>query len=354
MQTGQAAVFNSKSEIGVEAGVGLEPNSTLVGRFAIPEPVGLELISINPNDRSVGVTDFVEGLISTYSPSDYQGPEDAIDGASGGGGFIHLWANGTIYSYPGRMTDEPLVYQPEPLVAVPGVAPSLRVVPAPDGERAWLVQAGVDGGPTRVELVNLVEVMVTRLGSFVVEGAWLPVGVTDAGLILNSKEGPSQTVLVDFGGSVSKPIDGETISVGWNAAALVRPDGSLVLTDASLGSPSQVAKPGSGIWVSVGVPPIPADSPPSPTGSDALLVALVEESELSPWSVGSLVVVDQSGSASIVHSLEEGPRIAGWSRAGDWAVLVEDSAVTLISLAGGKPVNLGDVVPEDHWVLTLG
>lgn len=349
VQDGEAAVFNPGSEIQVLADVGVEISPTLLGRFSVPEPIGLELIAVNPNERSVAIADFVTGTVHVYEPSDYEGPLDGIDGASGGGGFIHVWSQGTVYSYPGRLTDEPLVYQPENLRKIEGVAPSLEVLPAPDGEHTWLVQDGAGSGPTLVELVNLVEAQVTRLSRVEVEGSWQPYGSTTAGLILVSNEGPVRTRLVAMDGSVGEPVDGEPISVGWSGV-LILEDDALRVTAPDLTEPVHVVPPTGGTWTSVGGPVIPTDAPPIRTGAGAHLVALADGDGAGPRA---LVVVRADGSARVIHEMETGQGVAMFSRADDWIAVVGPGGVTLIP-SGGDPVSLGEILPSEHWVLTAG
>ena len=355
VQVGDAAVFNAGSPISVTPGVGLELAETLVNRFSPPQPIGLELVAVNADARSVAIVDFVTGTVHRYGPDQYVAPADAIDGASGGGGFIHLWANGTIYSYPGRLDAEPLVYQPDPLRQAPGITSTLEVLPAPDGEHTWLIQPGVGNDTTLIELVNLVEVRVARLMSGAIEGSWQPVGATVEGIVLVTDDPEPLTRLVGTDGSVLAELQGAALSVGWNGAVIVHPDSSLTVTDARLGNPIQVDNPGEGEWVSVGGPLVPTTSSPARTGTDRFLVALTtEDPGNSRVSGGDLMMVDATGVAVPIYELSPGSPLASWSRGEDWIVVVEDGSVTLISVDGGSPIPLGVVVPEFHWVLSAG
>ena len=348
VQDGQAAVFNADSELVVLEGAGSEDAPTLVGRFSIPESIGLELIAVNPNRRSVAVADLVSGTVHLYQPDDYVGPEDAIDGASGGGGFIHLWSQGTVYSYPGRLTDDPLVYRPTATLEAEGVAPILEVVPAVGGEQVWLVQDGSGFGPTLVELVNLVEVQVSRVHDLQVSGSWQPVGATSAGLVLVSNEGAPRTMLVSLDGSVGRQIRGEAISVGWKGAAVLV-DGSLAVFGADLGESVAVEKPSPGAWTSVAGPLIPSDAPPVRTGGEVQVVGLIgEDSE----NTTELVVVRPDGSTRVIYEMAS-DGIVIFSRAEDWIAAIETDGVTIIP-GRGAPLELGAILPEEHWVLTGG
>lgn len=348
VQVGEAAVFNADSSITVEHGVGLEVEETLVARFSPPEPIGFELVAVDSDSRSVAVVDFVTGTVHRYEPGRYPAPADAIDGASGGGGFTHLWASGTVYTY-WPLDSEPLVYQPDPLRD----DATLRVLPAPDGDHTWLVQSE-QGEPTLIELVNVVELQLSRLMSTHLEGRWVPVGTTVEGLILTSDEPRARTSLVAADGTVVTEVDGTTLSAGWNGASILRPDGSLFITDAGLENPTHVEKPADGEWASVGGPVVPTSSPPVRTGAENYLVMLANEPGQRKPSAEILVMVDSAGSASVLDELSSGSSVAAWSRGGDWVITVEDSSVALISVADGSTTQLGDLVPDSHAVLTAG
>ena len=353
VHVGEAAVFNADSPIDVTPGEGLQIADTLVGRFSPPEPIGLELIAINSNRRSVAVVDFVTGTVHLYEPGQYEAAPDAIDGASGGGGFTHLWANGTISTY-WPLDAKPLVYKPDLLREVPGIAPTLEVLPAPDGDHTWLVQTGFDDEPTLIELVNAIDFQLARQMSTATEGSWHPAGATIEGLILTSDDAVPRTTLVTTKGDVDREIEGTALSVGWNGVVILRPDGSLIVTDGHLANLIEVDKPGDGKWVSVGGPVVPATSPPARTGADRYLVMLANEADEGNVSSGDLIVIDRGGVASTIYEISHGSHLASWSRGGDWVVVLEGSAVTLVSLDDGSTTALGDLIPEEHWVLTVG
>jgi hypothetical protein len=351
LQTGDAAVFNARDTITVTPGVGLDDDPTLVDRFRVPEAIGLELVAVD--GREVAIVDFVTGTVHRYQPDTYPAPDDAIDGASGGGGFLALWAQGVISLYDGSRFAPPLRFEPDPLRKVAGVASSLTVVWAPDAEHAWLVQPGTGGEPTLLESVDLVEMNVNRLGSYQRRGAWHPVGTTTEGLVLVSRDGDTPaTVLIGPEGDVAAEIPGTALSVGWGGAAILQPDGTLVVTDAGLSQLQPVDPPGEGVWVPVGGPVVPSDSPPVVTGTNRFLVGWSAGPD--PSLGGDLVMVDEFGAATTLGGLSSGAHVASWSRGEDWVVVVEGSAVTLIPLDGSDPVPLGDLVPEGFAVLTIG
>lgn len=352
VQVGQAAVYNAGSPIRVTQGVGLEVKETLVGRFSPPESIGLELIAVNSDARSVAVVDFVTGTVHRYEPGQYEAPAHAIDGASGGGGFTHLWARGTVSTY-WPLDSEPLVYQPVPLREVSDEASTLEVVPAPE-DNVWLVQPGFDDEPTLIELVNVINYRLARLLSTEIDGSWQPAGATIEGVVLTSDDPEPRTSLVSTNGTVEAELDGTALSVGWNGAAILRPDGSLIVTDAGLEDPTEVAKPGEGDWMSVGEPAMPTTSPPLPTGQDDYLVMLAYQPDKGQARAGNLIVVNPAGRATSIYELSSGTHLASWSRAGDWVVEVQDSFVTLISVVDGSTTQLGDLIPDSHRVVTAG
>jgi hypothetical protein len=352
VQVGEAAVFNADSSITVTHGVGLDVEETLVGRFSSPQPIGLQLIAVGPG-RSVALVDFVTGTVHRYRPGQYEAPGDSIDGASGGGGFIHLWSNGRIWTY-WPLDSAPLSYQPDRLRETPGTASTLQVLPGPDGDHTWLVQPGGDSEGTLIELVNVVGFQLSREMSTEIEGQWRPVGATIDGLILVSEAPDPQTRLVSKDGAVTADLHGTALSVGWNGVAIVSPDGLLVITDGQLGDPIEVGKPEDGAWAPIGGPLVPSTSPPLRTATDRFIVMVASEPAKGAVSAGHLVVVDSDGNDNAIYELTEGSHVATWSPHDDWVVVAEDTSVTLISLDDGSTTSLGDIIPEEHWVLSAG
>jgi len=169
-------------------------------------------------------------------------------------------------------------------------------------------------------------------------------------LVLNSNEGDPRVSLVGFDGTLINEVSGTALSVGWESVAIAQDDGSLVLANAMLGSPVEVAPPEPGVWASVGGPLIPSEAPPVATGAEQLLVALVDGENQRAM----LVAVGSNGVARSVYQVSNDEFVASWSRDGDWIVVVDQDGVTLVPSDGGDPVDVGDVVPSDHWVLSIG
>lgn len=358
LQGTEAAVFNHGSSIDITPGVGLELAETLAGRFPLSKSMRLDLIAVDPDAPSVAVIDLGYGTVHQYEPGRYHGPTDTIDGASAGGWFIHLWSKRTIYSYSyshdGWLDSEPLVYQPDPLYQTPDAVSTLVVLPAPDGEHIWLVQPGIGNDVTLVELVKLFGGRVTRLMSRDIEGTWQPVGVTTEGLVLVTDDPEPITRLISPDGIVRAEVEGTALSVGWNGAAVLRPDRSLVTTDARLDNPTQVDRPETGEWMPVSGPLTSTTSPLTITAADQFLVMLSSEPDKGPLSAGELMVIDPAGHATPIYELAQGPHIASWSGREDWVVVMEDSTVTLVNIEDGSIEPLGAIVPDSHRVLTAG
>ena len=353
VQVGEAAVFNAGSSITVRPGEGLEVDDTLVTRFTTPQPIGLQLIAVNPIGRSVAVVDFVTGTVHQYDPGEYVAPTDAIDGASGGNGFTHLWANGTVSTY-WPIDSDPLIFDPEPGMEVEGFASTLEVLPAPDGDHTWLIQTGFDDQPTLVELVNVVGFEVSRAMATEIDGSWHPIGTNVDGIVLISDEAESRTIVIGTDGDVLAETPGTALSVGWEGVVVARPDWSLILTNSRLDNPVEIDKPDDGQWASVGGPMVPAASPPMVTGSTKYLVQLIDDPARGEVSSGQLILIDPNGKTTALYEFAEGSHVASWSRSDDWVVIVEDSGVTLILTSNGAVTRLGELIPESHYVLSAG
>ncbi len=353
IHVGEAASFNPGSPITVTPGEGIDLDETLVSRFSPPQPIGLQLIAVNSNRRSVAVVDFVTGTVHQYDPGQYEAPTDAIDGASGGNGFTHLWANGTVSTY-WPIDSNPLVYRPAPLREGQGVAPTLEVLPAPDGDHTWLIQPAFDDQPTLVELVNVVGFQLSRVMSSEIDGSWHPVGTNVEGIVLVGDEPETRTLVVGTDGTVIAETPGTALSVGWEGVVVVRPDGSLVITNTQLGDPVEVERPADGEWAAVGGPMVPATSPPMRTGTTQYLVQIIDDATKGEMSLGRLILIDPNGSTTPLYDFIEGSHMASWSPSDDWVVVVENAAVTLISTSDGSTTPLGDLIPESHYVLSAG
>jgi len=164
----------------------------------------------------------------------------------------------------------------------------LRVVPTPDGNRAWLVQPGITHGsddyPTLVELLAIGDG--STLLSLETDGTAFPVAATNAGLVLNTHSwfdtGDGFTVEPGSEIVVHLSDDGITNRVGEGTAIAASPTKVVRLASDQLfvsapdgTSEVEVTKSFDGTWIGVGGPMIPSHAMPlqtvSPDGSEVLI-----------------------------------------------------------------------------------
>jgi hypothetical protein len=187
-----------------------------------------------------------------------------------------------------------------------------------------------------------------------IDGSWHPIGTSVDGIVLTTDEAPSRTIAIGTDGAVLAETSGTALSVGWERVVVARPDGSLVLTNTGLDNPVEIDKRGDGEWAAVGGPMVPATSPPMRTGTTHYLVQLIDNPARGEISSGQLILIDPNSSTTAIYEFAEGSRMASWSPYDEWAVVVEDSAVTLISTSNGSMTPLGELIPESHYVLSAG
>src|SRR5690606_24808954 len=252
-------------------------------------------------------------------------------------------------------------------------APALRVVPAPDSDRAWLVQPGLTAGgddyPTLVDLVRVSDG--STLLSTETEGSARPVAATGTGLVLNVND------WLDTGdGFVTEPgtelvvhvlEDGTTVPVGDGRAIaasptrVVRIASDRLLVSGPDGSGAvEVVKPFEGTWIGIGGPMVPSDAMPfqtvSPDGSE-VLVSLGRQLDANRKPGDSeLIAVNLSDGAARTIAEFDGPTpFATWSSDGQWIALLWQDDITLIDADDPQiQIVLEDVVPDDHFPLAAG
>jgi hypothetical protein len=363
------------------------PDGSLILPISLDEPVALKVLAVRPNNPSLAVIDLFERTTTVYPPGVHALPLDSTDGAvsTPDRNWI-IWTNGVARLLTDSLDRVDVVLGPSPPREITGYAPALRVIPTPDGDRAWLVQPGITSGtdnyPTLVDLVDVDDASI--LLSVEADRASFPVGATDTGLVLNVHE------WFDTGdGFVTEPgteftfhllEDGTTIPIGEGVAIAASPTrvvrlacepdptgcdpygrANRLLISAPDGSGEiEVAKPFDGTWLNIGGPMIPSDAMPfqttSPDGSE-MLVSL--GADLDPNHVPSqsaLVAVNLAdGSVRTIAEVEGRTPFATWSSDGEWIALLWRQDITLINSANPQlRVDLEGVVPEDHWPLAAG
>ena len=127
----------------------------------IDERIPLRILAVRPNNPRLAVIDFDAHSTTIYAPGVHSLPLDATDGAvMTPNREVVIWTLGAARLFTGRLNEPGVVLGGEPPRETDGFAPTLRVVPTPKGELAWLVQPGISYGdsdyhPTLVSLIDL-------------------------------------------------------------------------------------------------------------------------------------------------------------------------------------------------------
>jgi hypothetical protein len=345
--------------------------------------VPLRVLAVRPNNPSLAVIDLEAGTVTAYPPWVHALPGDAVDGA-----VITprrdtiIWMQGTARLFTHRLNKVDRRLRPDPLRQIPGVAPSLYVVPAVDGGAVWLVQPGLDRYwdgdvyPTLVERVALDTGR--RTLAIDLDPNSFPVGATGSGLVLNTRE------LVDSGdGWESEPgsqrvvhvsDDGTLQEVGTGSAFAASPshivrfvcppaNGRCDLhVSAADGSDDQrIPRPRDGRWYDVGGPTIPSDAMPvatvSPDGS-RVLVAIGRDLDVNgkPNRSTLFAVSLLDGSAEELIGGDGMLQLATWSHDGHWVALIDRRDIRLVNLDDPQapPLTVRDVIPPEHFPSAAG
>ena len=222
------------------------------------------------------------------------------------------------------------------------------VVPATDGNTAWIVQPGVDSGPTFLELRNIENG--ERLIVAETEAGLTPVGTTNDGLIFNTAD--NQVVLFTYSGAILPLGNGRAIATNDTAAIRLACDGDLpadceelwvTRTDGS--DDTQIVKPDAGIWVASGNGNLPAVSP---DGTKLLIGFGVPTTNLH------VVDLVDGGVQPIVPVVGE-THMATWSADGSWIALINGTDIDLINAADpNQVVPLRGVIPEGFTPIAAG
>ncbi len=224
---------------------------------------------------------------------------------------------------------------------------SMWVVPATNGDTAWIVQPGTDNGPTFLELRNIETG--ERLIVAETEAGLTPVGTTDDGLVFNTTD--NQVVLFTNSGATLPLGNGRGIAT--NSTSVVRlvcgdepadcEDLHLTRTDGT--DDRALTKPDPGIWKPLSGPLQSI----SPDGSQLLIYF-----EISPLT--TLHIVDlEDGRVQPIAQLPASDSVAAWSADGDWIALINGSDVDLINAADPTDVvPLRNVIPEGFVPIAAG
>jgi hypothetical protein len=331
-------------------------------------------LAVRSNNPSLALIDLSERTTTVYGPGAHALPRDATDGAvaTASREWI-IWTNGVARLFADALDHVDLVLGPSPPLQVSEFAPALRVVPAPDSRRAWLVQPGITYGenhhPTIVDLVDMDD------GSVLIrteaDGSAFPVAATDQGLVLNrhswldtgdgftTEPGSEVAILLNADGSTSQIGPGRALAASSNRVVRVA-SSRLLISDPDGSNEVEVSQPFDGTWVDIGGPGVPSDAMPfqtvSPDGSE-VLISLGREFDVNRKAAYSeLIAVDLSdGSTRSLAEFDGTTPNATWSSDGEWIALFWQDDVTLINASDPTVViPLEDVVPPEHFPLAAG
>ncbi len=351
------------------------PGEPTVTPIPIEEPVSLRVLAVRGNNPpSLAVVDLSEGETTIYEMGVHALSANPVDGAvaTPDGDWI-IWSNGIAYLFGDSLDTIDAQLGPDPPRQISGYAPALRVVPMPDGTRAWRVQPGLTFGsddyPTLVDLVTLDDAASQLI--FEVDGSAFPIASTSTGLVLNTHRwfdtGDGFVTEPGSENTIHLTDDGTTNQVGTGWAIAASPtriarlsNGELVISDPDGGNQVQVTKPIEGIWIDLGGPMVPSDAMPlqtvSPDGSQ-LAVSISQDLDANGNPAYSeLIAVDLSdGSTRALSQFEGRTPNATWSSDGEWVALLGPGDITLINTTDpAHTQSLEDVIPDEHYPLAVG
>jgi hypothetical protein len=135
-----------------------DPEVASVETIRLKEPVPFRVLAVGPSGRGTTLIDLFEREVITYHPGVL--PVDRTDGAVAApdGAWI-TWNDGRAYFFADGLDQVTAELGPIEVRSLEGIAPALRAIPDPDGERVWLVQPGLGYAdhdePTLVQLVSI-------------------------------------------------------------------------------------------------------------------------------------------------------------------------------------------------------
>jgi hypothetical protein len=348
------------------------------------ERVPLRILAVRPNNPSLAVVDLEAGTTTVYAPGAHTLPLDAVDGAvMTPDRETVIWTSGVARLFPGPFDRIGIELGPVQVRLLSGFAPSLRVVPTPDGNRAWVVQPGIaqraQPQPTLIELVELPTGRVIQ--SYEADANAFPIAATDTGLVLNTER------LFDTGdGWTTEPgservlhllEDGTTVDAGPGRAIAAGADiiirlacdkpncdpwstNTLVFSSPDGSDRRIIVAPSPGVWRPVGGPTIPSDAMPlqtvSPDGSTVLIGRGQALDVNNTPAESQVVAIDLvTGSSTVVATFGGAPPVATWSADGEWVALLSGRDVRLVNLSDpAKNFILPDAIPLNHFVFAAG
>ena len=317
--------------------------STVPGTgLPLETPVPLQVLSTSTSfdflallDLQMGTTTTIEDLVLDRDGAVYNSQRELM-----------IWNDEAVYVFGLDLVSSEAQMEFAP--SQPPPTGAMWVVPATDGDNAWMVQPGVDNGPTFLELRNIENG--ERLIVAETDAGLTPVGSTADGLVFNTVD--SQVVLFTYSGATLPLGNGRAIATNDIAAIRLACDGDLpadcedlwvTRTDGS--DDTQIVKPDPGTWVAFANGNLPAVSP----DGTKLLIGF----GLPTTNVHVVDLVD-GGVQPIAPLVGDAP-MAAWSADGAWIALINGTDIDLIN--AGDPaqvVLLRGVIPEGFTPIAAG
>lgn len=329
--------------------------------------IALDLLALHPNGGQIAVLDLEDRVLrSSQRGGDF--PLGAVSGAViSPTGDALVWINNEIFAFPDAdFSRAPTVIGPEigrdVSLHLPGIAAEQHVRPAADGTEVWVVmRAGIIvGDDTLVERIALRSGTTTLSTSIPGVDARPAVGA-GTNLLLNARDAndTASVLVMDEHGSVTDLGPGGAIAAFDDRAAVLRPNGDLVIIGVDGTDEVTIERPDQGSrWDLTGGMPTPGLSPPARrvTADGRLLMArssgLDRNGVATAQSFYSVDMVD--GTVERIAEVEGSP-FATWSRTGNDIVLLRERTVSVLSLA--TPDDAPRVVatlPPDTWLFAAG
>lgn len=303
-------------------------------------PVPLRVVSIAPGGESAALLDLQSGTSTVFAPGDF--PIDSVDGAVyNSQRELTVWNSEGAYVLSEGLAD--VEFELRPSQPSPN---EMWVVPAADGDHAWIVQSGLEGDPTLLEFRNIENG--ERLITAEADSGLTPVGATVDGLVFNTAD--NQVVLFTNSGATLPLGNGRAITTNDTSVVALTCSGDLPADCEELwfGRTDEtdifyITKPDQGTWT-----PFETTLPVISPDGTKLLIGF----GLPTTTVHMVDLVD--GGVQPIAPYVPGMHPA-WSTDGDWIALINGGDIDLISAADpAQVVELRGVIPDGFVPIAVG
>ncbi|HEU4750670.1 MAG TPA: hypothetical protein VFT54_06385, partial [Acidimicrobiia bacterium] len=283
------------------------------------------------------------GTSTVFAPGDF--PIDSVDGAVyNSQRELIVWNSEGAYVLSEGLAD--VEFELRPSQPSPN---EMWVVPAADGDNAWIVQSGLEGDPTLLEFRNIENG--ERLITAEADSGLTPVGATVDGLVFNTAD--NQVVLFTNSGATLPLGPGRGIATTETAVVRLVCSGDepadceeLWVTRSDGTDDRQNVKPDPGTWIAFQNGSLPTISP----DGTKLLIGFEME------AVTILHVIDlEDGGVQPIAPVEGAAPLATWSADGNWISLINGVDIDLINAADpAQVVELRGVISEGFLPIAAG